>query len=90
MKYILTIAVLALAGCSTTPNLNPSPAPIYKLRGFDGPDAMTDAQVLLETKKCVFNKLHPNIEYMTVRVDGGGGHTSKVLVPIAVHCEPVM
>jgi hypothetical protein len=90
MKYILAAALaVGLAGCSSSVPRD-VPAPVYKLRGFDGPDAMTDAQVLLETKKCVFNKLHPNIEYMTVRVDGGGGHTSKVLVPIAVHCEPVM
>jgi hypothetical protein len=57
---------------------------MYKLHGYEGPEAMTDAEVLQKSKQCIFAKLHPNVEMLAVKVDTGG----RVMVPIAVHCEP--
>jgi len=96
MKKLLLIS-LVLAGCSTfkpeppTPvvsspkNVAETPEPvIVKLRGYNGPVAMEDVEVLQASKQCMYAKLRPNVEYTTVRIDTGG----KVLVPIRVHCEP--
>jgi hypothetical protein len=91
MKHYLLLTCL-LAACShqlpaqyvVHQNLPEPPQTMYKLKGYDGPEAMSDAQALQASKQCIYAKLHPNIEYTSVKVDTGG----KVLVPIAVHCEP--
>lgn len=90
MKRNLLLTCL-LAACSNQPaayvmHKDPPEPPqtMFKLKGYDGPEAMSDAQALQASKQCIFAKLHPNVEYTSVKVDTGG----KVLVPIAVHCEP--
>jgi hypothetical protein len=35
-------------------------------------------------KQCVFAKMRPNVEYLSVKTDAG----PKVMVPVNVHCEP--
>lgn len=66
---------LLVVGCSSTPN--------YKLKGYQGPEAMSRNEVVQASKECIRSRLKPNVEYVTQRSDGG-----KVLVPINVHCEP--
>jgi hypothetical protein len=75
-KVVVPVLIGLLAvGCSSTPN--------YKLKGYQGPEAMTRNEVVQASKDCIRARLKPNVEYVTQRSDGG-----KVLVPINVHCEP--
>lgn len=75
MKYLLLLFLLLLPACSS--------APTYKLKGYDGPEAMQRSEVVQASKECVRAKMKPNVEYTTQRMENG-----KVLVPINVHCEP--
>ena len=75
MKYLLLLFLLLLPACSF--------APTYKLKGYDGPEAMQRSEVVQASKECVRAKMKPNVEYTTQRMENG-----KVLVPINVHCEP--
>jgi hypothetical protein len=90
MKSKLLLSLLfvsGLAACSSAPkyaNDNISPAPVYKLRNYDGPEAMDGQLVVQLSKQCVFNKMRPNISYLAVRTDQG-----KTLVPVSVICEPL-
>ena len=59
------------------------PTPVYKLKGYDGPSAMANNEVVQASKQCLYAKLKPNVQYIAVRVDTGG----KTLVPVDVHCE---
>jgi hypothetical protein len=75
LKYVVPMAALFVVGCSS--------APTYKLKGYNGPEAMQRNEVVQGAKECIRAKLKPNVEYVTQKSDGG-----KVLVPINVHCEP--
>jgi hypothetical protein len=89
LSYIMiALASAAIVGCATTPK--PIEAPVsmkvaeYKLKGYDGPEAMDKQEVLQASKKCIAAKMRPDVQYVSVRVDTGG----KVLVPVDVQCEP--
>lgn len=58
--------------------------PVYKLNNYNGPDAMDRNEAIQAAKQCLFAKMRPNVEYISVRTDTG----SKVMVPVNVHCEP--
>jgi starvation-inducible outer membrane lipoprotein len=75
VKYFVVFIVLLLAACSS--------APTYKLKGYEGPEAMQRMEVIQASKECVRAKMKPNVEYTTQKMENG-----KVLVPINVHCEP--
>jgi uncharacterized protein (UPF0333 family) len=76
-KLLLVVGVGLLAvGCSSTP--------VYKLKGYEGPEAMHRSEVVQGAKECIRAKLKPNVEYSSQKVDSGG----RVMVPINVHCEP--
>jgi hypothetical protein len=75
MKYIVVFSVLMLVACSS--------APTYKLKGYEGPEAMHRTEVVQASKECVRAKMRPNVEYTVQKMENG-----KVLVPINVHCEP--
>jgi hypothetical protein len=75
-KVVVPVLVgLLIVGCSSTPT--------YKLKGYQGPEALSRNEVVMASKECIRARLKPNVEYVTQRTDGG-----KVLVPINVHCEP--
>jgi hypothetical protein len=60
--------------------------PVYKLNNYSGPDAMDRNEAIQAAKQCLFAKMRPNVEYISVRTDTG----SKVMVPVNVHCEPYL
>lgn len=77
MKRLLVIPlVLSIVACSS--------APTYKLSGYKGPEAMDRNEAVQAAKQCVFAKMRPNVEYLSVKTDAG----PKVMVPVNVHCEP--
>lgn len=85
MKYLLCVPVIMLAACGSTP---PAPQasqtpPIYSLHGYKGPEAMESVEVVQASKQCVYAKMRPNVNYLSVRTEQG-----KVLVPVSVNCEP--
>jgi starvation-inducible outer membrane lipoprotein len=90
LSYIMVALVsVAIVGCATTPKPIEAPLPVpkvaeYKLKGYDGPEAMDKQEVLQASKKCIAAKMRPDVQYVSVRVDTGG----KVLVPVDVQCEP--
>jgi len=75
VKLLVVAGVLMMPACSS--------APTYKLKGYDGPEAMQRNEVIQSAKECIRAKMKPNVEYTTQRMENG-----KVLVPINVHCEP--
>ena len=56
---------------------------VYKLKGYEGPEAMSTQEVRQAQKLCILAKMQPVTQYITVRTDTG----SKVQVPIGVDCE---
>jgi hypothetical protein len=81
MKALLIVPViLAMTACASSGG----PPPVYKLKGYNGPEAMDSMEVIQQSKQCLFAKLRPNVNYLSVRTDQG-----KVLVPVAVNCEPL-
>jgi len=91
--YLLTLFILvSLSGCASRPKYDYGndqskqigETQVFKLKGYEGPTAMDNNEVVQASKQCLFAKLRPNIEYVSVKVDTGG----KVLVPVNVHCEP--
>jgi hypothetical protein len=70
---------------STVISHAPAPAPttIYKLKGYEGPEAMSTQEVRQAQKLCILSKMMPVTQYIAVRTDTG----SKVQVPIGVDCE---
>lgn len=94
-----TLVVSLLTGCASTfetsskignsiGNNTPEKVaivnPVYKLNNYNGPDAMDRNEAIQAAKQCLFAKMRPNVEYVSVRTDVG----SKVMVPVNVHCEP--
>jgi len=75
-KLLIVPLVLCVVACSSTPT--------YKLSGYKGPEAMDRNESVQAQKQCIFAKLRPNVEYLSVKTDSG----SKVMVPVNVHCEP--
>jgi len=66
------------------PNTTINQAPvIYKLKGYEGPEAMSTQEVRQAQKLCILSKMQPVTQYITVRTDTG----SKIQVPIGVDCE---
>jgi hypothetical protein len=74
--FFVAIASVSLIGCA-------SKAPIHKLKGYEGPEAMQRNEVVQASKQCIYARLRPNVEYLAAKTDSG-----KVLVPVNVHCEP--
>ena len=72
-KVLAVLSLLSLAACSST----------YKVKGYEGPEAMHRTEVIQSSKECVRAKMKPNVEYTTQKMENG-----KVLVPINVHCDP--
>ena len=62
--------------------LNPKPT-IYKLKGYEGPEAMSPEEVRQAQKHCILSKMQPITQFLSVRIDTG----SKVQVPVGVVCE---
>ena len=96
--YIPLIALCALTACgkshgpaqpattvdrSTVTSHVPAPTTIYKLKGYEGPEAMSTQEVRQAQKLCIMSKMMPVTQYIAVRTDTG----SKVQVPIGVDCE---
>lgn len=88
MKYKLCVipVIMLVAACSSNQvkyaNDTISNAPVYKLKNYDGPEAMDSNEVLNMSKQCILNKMRPNVSYLSVRSDQG-----KVQVPVSVICE---
>jgi hypothetical protein len=74
-KVMLLLFVLSLTACSS--------APVYKMKGYEGPEAMGRNEVINASRECLRNKLRPTTEYVTAKVDTG----SKILVPVDVRCD---
>ena len=100
MKALILLPLIALTACSASkpPIIIPaSPPPyvvvptppvppqtIYKLRNYEGPEAMEPHEVRQAQKLCIMAKMQPVTHYITVKTDVG----SKVQVPVSVVCEP--
>lgn len=78
MRYILVMPlVLALGACGSFGE------PTYKLKGYNGPEAMDNNEVVMYSKQCILNKMRPDVSYLSVKTDHG-----KTLVPVSVNCFP--
>lgn len=65
-----------------------APAPIeaprvYKLKNYDGPEAMSNNEVLEAQRECLLRKMRPHVTKLAVKTE-----YSSVLVPVSVECEP--
>jgi len=74
-KVMLLLFVLSLAACSS--------APVYKVKGYEGPEVMGRNEVINAARECLRAKLRPTTEYVAQKVETGG----KVLVPVDVRCD---
>ena len=100
MKTLILLPLILLTACGTSkpPIVVSSPPPqyvmaptppsppqtIYKLRNYDGPEAMEPHEVRQAQKLCIMSKMQPVTHFLSVRTDVG----SKVQVPVSVSCEP--
>ena len=100
MKTLILLPLILLTACSASkpPIVVSSPPPqyvmaptppqppqtIYKLRNYDGPEAMEPHEVRQAQKMCIMSKMQPVTHFLSVRTDVG----SKVQVPVSVTCEP--
>ena len=87
MKSKLLLSLLFVAGLSAcSSNKNPEDftqaGQVYKLKGYAGPEAMQNTEVVQASKQCLFAKLRPNVHYLNVKTDQG-----RVMVPVNVTCE---
>ena len=84
-KLLLCLLVaVGVSGCaskSTTEDYTAN-SPVYKLKGYNGPEAMQNTEVVQASKQCIFAKLRPNVHYLNVKTDQG-----RVMVPVNVTCE---
>jgi len=76
-KLLVVSGVVALSGCSSPP--------VYKLSGYDGPEAMHRKEIVQASRECTRENMRPNVEYVAQKINSGG----RVLIPINVHCDPV-
>jgi hypothetical protein len=85
-KLLLLICLLEGCSAATQPQpvkISPAPEPVYKLKGYDGPVAMDNNELVQASKQCLYARLKPNVQYVSVKIDTGG----KTLVPVSVLCE---
>lgn len=80
MKLAAFALPLCMVGCASKP---PSQEIVYKLKNYDGPEAMSSEEVFMHSRECVMNKMRPNVHYLYVSTDQG-----KAPVPISVICAP--
>ena len=88
MKSKLLLPLLfvsGLAACSSNkvPDDFTKDGQVYKLRNYNGPEAMQSTEVVQACKQCIYAKLKPNVHYLNVKTDQG-----RVMVPVNVTCEP--
>jgi len=86
MLKLVTLALpVCIAGCASKapPPLILPVEPVYKLRNYDGPEAMSPEEVFMKSRECVMNKMRPNVNYLYVKTDHGNAP-----VPISVICSP--
>ena len=55
---------------------------VFKLKNYDGPEAMDQNEVIAAARECIKVRLQPKITYLSVRTDHG-----KLQVPVSVMCE---
>jgi len=53
------------------------------LKNYDGPEAMTNQEVLEAQRECLLRKMRPHVTKLAVRTE-----YSSVMVPVSVECEP--
>ena len=96
-KTLSLIMMVTLAGCSSSPERQQiktsqnyvvtqstePPAPVYKLRNYQGPEAMDSDEVLAASRQCILIRMRPQVTHVTVRTEAG-----KLRVPVSVSCEP--
>jgi len=63
-------------------NIETENRPIYKLRNYEGPEALDNNEVISLARQCISLHLRPRITYLSVRTDQG-----KLQVPVSVMCE---
>ena len=56
---------------------------VYKLKNYDGPEAMTNNEVIEAQRECLLRKMRPHVTKLAVRTE-----YSSVMVPVSVECEP--
>lgn len=97
IKLLSVLAVsVALLGCASKPSQQYAvvqqpaqqyapepPAPVYKLRNYQGPEAMDSDEVLAASRQCILIKMRPHVTHVSVRTEAG-----KLRVPVSVNCEP--
>jgi hypothetical protein len=76
-KLLVIAGAITLSGCSS--------APVHKLSGYDGPEAMHRKEIVQASRECTKENMRPNVEYVAQKINSGG----RVLIPINVHCDPV-
>ena len=87
MKSKLLLSLLfvsGLAACSSNkvPDDFTKDGQVYKLHNYNGPEAMSQPEVVQASKQCLFAKMRPNVHYLNVKTDQG-----RVMVPVNVTCE---
>lgn len=83
LKLLSIAAAVLVTGCASRYAPEEPPAPVYKLKHYAGPEAMTPNEVMQHSKECILNKMRPNVHYLAVSTDYG-----KAQVPISVICNP--
>ena len=83
-KLLLCLLVaVSVSGCASKSSEDfTQSGQVYKLKGYTGPEAMQNTEVVQASKQCIFAKLRPNVHYLNVRTDQG-----RVMVPVNVTCE---
>jgi hypothetical protein len=74
IKLILTLATaVALTACTSSPKVEEAkyPGPVLKLKGYDGPEAMDENEVLTASRNCILNKMIPVHRELSVRTEYG-------------------
>ena len=81
---LLLLFVSGVVGCAShkAPDEFERNGQVYKLKGYDGPEAMQSTEVVQASKQCIFAKMKPNVHYLNVKTDQG-----RVMVPVNVTCE---
>lgn len=87
MKSKLLLSLLFVSGVVGCASQKPADefertGQVYKLHGYDGPEAMQSTEVVQASKQCIFAKMKPNVHYLNVKTDQG-----RVMVPVNVTCE---